>query len=318
MTTGGRRFGLRLLSSTFVFFVSAVILLIVTDTLARLGVKPFLHELSKAAEDAVQAVQPQRLLARFYEIQDWHRCHDEPWGSRPSLQSFLCTREEKQACASESKRSEGVKNTLGAKSCPDRCRANTCSAEEWSLCRKVYNDELFAPSSFCPGDAWQRCFGNAASCTYAETYRAHQYFFSRWPGAVYDLGWEIWGHGTTAEAVFGLIQLAAGCAMAFALCTFLIDRMEITHGGIQLYLVYFAVPVVGVIATVVLSWPLSIVMYLGSEVLGHIVPEHSEFQFWGATLSTIFFASSARTAEAGLHHGLDRLIEHVITKIGRS
>jgi hypothetical protein len=62
--------------------------------------------------------------------------------------------------------------------------------------------------------------------------------------------------------------------------------------------------------------PLSVVMYLGSKVLGHIVSEHSELQLWGATLSTIFFVSSARSAEAGLHHGLDRLIEHVITKIG--
>jgi hypothetical protein len=59
-------------------------------------------------------------------------------------------------------------------------------------------------------------------------------------------------------------------------------------------------------------------MYLGSKVLGHIVSEHSELQLWGATLSTIFFVSSARSAEAGLHHGLDRLIEHVITKIGNN
>jgi len=157
---------------------------------------------------------------------------------------------------------------------------------------------------------------SATPCPAHTTYRAHQYFFSRWPGAVYDLGWEIWGQGALAKAVFDLIQLVVGCALAFALCAFLIDRMEIRPGGIQLHLLYFAVPVIGVIATCVLSWPLSVVMYLGSKVLGHIVPEHSELQLWGATLSTIFFASSARSAEAGLHHGLDRLIEHVITKIG--
>jgi hypothetical protein len=66
----------RFFGTVLVFFVSSLVLVLLTNWLAAHGAKEFLDHLGETAKDALRDLSPQQLAVRFYVLQDPdpHRC----------------------------------------------------------------------------------------------------------------------------------------------------------------------------------------------------------------------------------------------------
>ena len=135
-------------------------------------------------------------------------------------------------------------------------------------------------------------------------YLAHvpnYYKLNDWTSAVLYLLRDDFARSVTRTFV-DAVQLGAGIAVGIAFVR-----------NVNWHVNIFTVIAASAVATTILSLPILALMFVISETLGHLIPE-APLAIYGGGMSTLVFGVAGRTTEAGLHHGLNKVFERILTR----
>jgi hypothetical protein len=201
-----------------------------------------------------------------------------------------------------------VASFLGAKKFVEGVSDNTAEAlkelkpyEMATRFKETYVRQIFGECLSVTGPAFNRCM--------------QHHPMPSGPGVAFAIlhamGSLIWVTVTESptHAVVDLMQLIAGFA---AMIAFMAWTKGLPYMGT--YPVLLSVVPLWLLFTCLLSFPLLFVLHFAAKVMGEVLPQ-AGVATYGGFWTALVYGSSSRAVEGGLHHKIDRLVEHTIGRL---